>query len=122
MADDPTEALRRLEERLNQASQAAERLLADAARSARGVRPPPAGWQAPDPDPDPRTRGAGAELEALMGAVKLMWDLIPADVLERLVAALRELLLALRALIDFYLEHLERPRSRPEDVRDIPID
>jgi hypothetical protein len=43
-------------------------------------------------------------------------------VLERLAAALRELLLALRALIDFYVDRLER---RPEDgggVQDIPIE
>lgn len=122
MADDPREALRRLEERLSHASEVAERLLAEAARSARGDRPPPAGWQAPDAEPDSRSRGTGGELDVLVGAIKLLRDLIPAEVLERLTAALHELLLALRALIDFYLEHLERPRLRSEEVRDIPID
>jgi hypothetical protein len=133
MTDEPQEALRRLEERLNQASEAAERLLAEAARSARdrasdGERsaqsegPPPSGWQMPRADEEAHVRGPAAEFEALLAAVGLVRDLIPPDVLARLAAAVRELLLAVRALIDFYLERLERPRPEPERVRDIPID
>jgi hypothetical protein len=34
---------------------------------------------------------------------------------------LREVLLALRALIDWYLERTERRRADPADVEDIPI-
>jgi hypothetical protein len=34
---------------------------------------------------------------------------------------LREFLLTLRSLIDWYLERLDRPRREPE-VEDIPID
>ena len=37
------------------------------------------------------------------------------------MAALRELLLALRALIDWYLERLERRREQSVEVQDIPI-
>jgi hypothetical protein len=47
---------------------------------------------------------------------------VPAEVLERLATALRELLLAVRALIDFYVQRLERPRAPDEEIRDIPID
>jgi hypothetical protein len=133
MTDEPQEALRRLEQRLNQASDAAERLLAEAARSAGnrasdGERsagsegPPPSGWQMPRTDEEAHVRGPAAEFEALLAAVGLVRDLIPPDVLARLAAAVRELLLAVRALIDFYLERLERPRPEPERVRDIPID
>ena len=35
--------------------------------------------------------------------------------------ALRELLLALRALIDWYLERMEQRRKTPTPVEDIPI-
>ena len=118
MTDEPREALRRLEERLSQASEAAERLLGEAARSARGNRPPPAGWQQAT---EPEAERPG-EFEVLLAAVGVVRELIPPDVLARLAAAMRELLLALRALIDFYLERLDRPRSSPEPIRDIPID
>ena len=131
MTDEPQEALRRLEERLSQASDAAERLLAEAARSARAEgpggpstadRPPPSGWQMPGADEEARVRGPAAEFETLMAAVGLVRDLIPPEVLTRLATAVRELLLALRAVLDFYLERLDRPRAEPERVHDIPID
>ena len=51
-----------------------------------------------------------------------MRDLVPPEVVERLAAAVRELLLAVRALIDFYLERLERPGSEPDGLQDIPIE
>ncbi len=120
MPDETPEALRRLEEQLSHATQAAERLIAEAARAARRERPPPAGWQtaAGDDGSGPRP----TELETLLAGLGAMRDLIPAEVLTRLAAALRELLLALRALIDFYVQRLDRPRRAPDEVRDIPID
>ena len=51
-----------------------------------------------------------------------MRDLIPADLQRRLAEALRELLLAVRALIDWYLDRIERRRAEPAEVQDIPID
>ena len=57
-----------------------------------------------------------------MQAISGLRELIPPEVLERIAAALREVLLALRALIDFYLERLERRRSEPTEVQDIPIE
>ena len=112
----PTTRSRRLEQRLSSASDAAERLIAEAARG--GVRkPPPAGWQAP-----PADERRGGELESLIGVVYALRDRIPPDVLERLAAAMKELLLAIRALIDWYLERLERRRAvAPTEVEDIPI-
>lgn len=132
MTGEAPEALRRIEQRLAAASDAAERLIAEAAggdptaHRGRQEKPPPAGWQAPPPDPDPAAnrstrRGAG-ELELLLAGLRLISEVVPAEVLERLTAALRELLLAVRALIDFYLERLERPRNESTGVQDIPIE
>ena len=159
----PEEALRRLEQRLDQASEAARRLMAQAAEEAiraggagkaaggaggpgvagdpargagetagragnaagdsrepRGddpLNPPPAGWQtADDADRDPMS-----ELDPFVALVQAMRDLIPPDLQQRLIAALREVLLALRALIDWYLERLDRRREQGVEVQDIPI-
>ena len=119
MADERPEALRRLERRLSQASDAAERLIAEAARTAQRDPPPAQGWQARADSGEP---ASASELELLLRAVGAMRNLVPPEVLERFAAAVRELLLALRALIDFYLERLERRPSEPDDLEDIPID
>jgi hypothetical protein len=137
----PEEALRRLEQRLDRASEAAERLMAQAAaeavragesvraasEAARGagettpagdpLTPPPAGWQAADDD----ARESTSELDPLVALAQAMRDLIPPDLQRRLVAAVREVLLALRALIDWYLERFESRREQGVDVQDIPI-
>jgi hypothetical protein len=140
----PEDALRQLEARLERASEAAQRLLADAtaraasARAAGGeteprspgdtpsapegpdaaaTEPPPAGWQAPDTGPP----SAGPDLELLLGIVHSVRDLIPPELQRRLAEALRELLLALRALIDWYLDRVERRPAEPTEVQDIPI-
>jgi hypothetical protein len=119
-ADPAPDALRRLEERLDRASRAAERLLAEArgeGRSAAGRKPPPAGWQPPRSDAQDDT-----ELELLAQLIESVRELVPADLQRRLTEALRELLLALRALIDFYLERLEHRHQEPEGLQDIPIE
>jgi hypothetical protein len=114
---DADDALRRLEERLDRASDAAERVIAEAAAAAGRAEPPPAGWQ---------TRGSseassGSDLDVLMQFVHAVRDLIPPELQRRVAEALRELLLALRALIDWYLERSERRRAAPSEVQDIPI-
>ena len=116
------DALGRLEERLDRASEAAERLLADAAGHVTR-KPPPAGWQQP-PDEEAAAGpglGLGAEAELLLALVAGLRDRIPPDLQQRLAEAVREVLLALRALIDWYLERGEHRRSGPSDVEDIPI-
>jgi hypothetical protein len=114
--------LSRLEKRLDRASEAAERLISEAA-SAALRRPPPAGWQSPPPEPD--ESGAplfgASEVDLLLEAIRSLRDRIPPDLQRRLGEALRELLLALRALIDWYLERSERERREPTEVQDIPI-
>ena len=149
----PEEALRRLEQRLDQASEAAERLMAQAAAAAAArvagsagesaagagesaaggnpggapgesgpgagdpATPPPAGWQTTDDG----TRGSTSELDPLVALIQAVRDLIPPDLQQRLIAALREVLLALRALIDWYLDRLDRRREQGVEVQDIPI-
>lgn len=133
MADEE-EALRRLEKRLDQASETAQRLMAEAAAAAtrrreqadaennghEADRPPPSGWQTPDSDSPGHT--PGAELDALIGAIRSLRELVPPEVIQRLAEAVKEVLLALRALIDWYIERLERRRTEPPPVEDIPID
>jgi hypothetical protein len=129
------ETLRRLEARLDRASEAAERLMAQAAEAAAGGavaggesptggdpsagdpgKPPPAGWQIPE---DARSRTD--ELDRFVALAQALRDLVPPELQRRLVAAIRELLLALRALIDWYLERVEHRREQAVEVQDIPI-
>jgi hypothetical protein len=119
--DASREALRRLEERLDRASEAAERLLEEAtaaATRAREPKVPPAGWQASEPEREDRPP---RDLELWLQIARSVRDLIPAELQERLAQALHELLLSLRALVDWYIERLERRRGEPVQVEDIPI-
>jgi hypothetical protein len=116
------DALSRLEERLERASEAAERLLSDATQRA-SRKPPPAGWQQPAAEDDGprRNPGAGGDIDLLLGLLHSLGELIPSELQRRLADALREVLLALRALIDWYLERSELRRAEPVEVQDIPI-
>jgi hypothetical protein len=114
-AEAARDALHKLEARLDRATEAAERLFAEAA-DAVGRKPPPAGWHPPS-DSEPASR----DLELLAGVLQSLRDLIPPELQRRLAEALRELLLAVRALIDWYLDRLERGRPAPAEVQDIPI-
>jgi hypothetical protein len=146
-SDTDADALRRLEERLDRAAAAAERLLGDAvaaagsgagadagsgagadAGSGAGADAgdgspdvPPAGWQQPASDGGP-ARGLGSgELDLLLGVLASLRDRIPPELQQRLADAVREVLMAVRALIDWYLERSERRRAEPRQVQDIPI-
>jgi hypothetical protein len=55
---------------------------------------------------------------ALLDALRRM---VPPELQEQFAALQREVLLTLRALIDWYLERLDA-RSRPVQVEDIPIE
>lgn len=111
-----------LRERLERTQEAAQRLVeeaaAAAARTAGMRRPPDTGWQAPRPE------GAGdsADLHGLLTLGQLARGLVPRELQEQLATVVRELLLALRALIDWYLDRVEaRRRAAPVEVQDIPI-
>jgi hypothetical protein len=113
----PEEALRRLEERLARASEAAERLMTEATSGGRAREgPPPAGWQQAGSG-----QGSAGDVELFSQILGSLRDLIPPELQRRLADALRELLLALRALIDWYLERSEQLRATASEVEDIPI-
>jgi hypothetical protein len=145
-SDTDADALRRLEERLDRAAAAAERLLGDAVtaaggRGGRGAggggggggggddgrdddRPPhvpPAGWQQPAADGGAARGWGGGEVDLLLGVLASLRDRIPPELQQRLADAVREVLLAVRALIDWFLERSERQRAEPRQVQDIPI-
>jgi hypothetical protein len=143
--------LRRLTERLDVAAQRAEQLLTDSVLAAATAqppghpaphsppidphgdplrvadseprRPPPSGWR------DPPLEGRSSrerwldsdELELLMTVLAAVRDRIPPELRRRLADAVRELLMALRALLDWYLERTDRPAHGSADVEDIPI-
>jgi hypothetical protein len=136
VGDNDRDRLRRLAERLDVAAQRAERLLSDsvlaAATSERlgpdddeadGHRPPPSGWQRPRVDDrSDRDRWLDSdELELLLTVLGGVRDRIPPELRRRLADAVRELLMALRALIDWYLERSNRPAQTGTDIEDIPI-
>lgn len=111
-------ALRHLEERLARASEAAERLFAQAAGSVVGGAPSQ-GYQATEQAPEPGR--AADDLALLLSLLDRARDAVPPELRRRLAEALRELLIALRAVIDWCVERLERRRREPLVVHDIPI-
>jgi hypothetical protein len=126
--EDPLDAL---SARIEAASRAAERLVAEATASVRDAaadpgaagdgpqgRPPPRGWATPGAADGDRER---ADAAALVAIIELGRGLIPPELREQLVELFRELLLAVRALIDWYLERLEARRNEQREVEDIPI-
>lgn len=126
---DPLEGLA---DQLRRAAEGVQRTAAEAARAARGgpaddADPaardtPAAGWQLPRDEAESEgARRARSDLDALALLISGARDLVPEDLRRRLAEALRELLLALRALIDWYLERVERRRADPAPVEDIPI-
>jgi hypothetical protein len=86
-------------------------------------RPPPSGWRLPPlDDRSHRERWLDSdELELLMTVLAGVRDRIPAELRRRLADAVRELLMALRAVLDWYLERTDRPAHGSPDVEDIPI-
>ena len=62
------------------------------------------------------------DLELLSQLLRSIRDMIPPELADRLADALKELLLAIRAVLDYCVERLElRARSEPLEVQDIPI-
>ncbi len=118
------DALREVRAHLDEAHAAADRLVQEAQRQAEeaaGEAPPgvpPRGWDTGRGD------SSAPDLGALMALLDAVRDAVPAELSRQLAAALRELLLALRALIDWYLERLGEPAGGPArpEVEDIPLD
>lgn len=115
----------RLEATLEQASKTAERVISEAAAEAAAAATRLGGRAMPRPQARPATGDSGAaqpvDLELLTELMTSARDLVPVELRRRLAEAVQEVLLAIRALIDWYLERLEPSRGEPDAVEDIPI-
>jgi hypothetical protein len=103
---------------------AADRLVREAEAAARerarsAGDPPPSGYEG---ERAAGERSAFGDLQALAGLVDVARSSMPPEVARQLAAAARELLIALRALIDWWITRLERVPEPPVEVQDIPIE
>ena len=117
--------LRDVRRHLDEAHAAADRLVREAQRQAEAAAEParedvpPRGWASPDSG-----AASAPDLQALVGLLEAVRSAVPPELSRQLAEALRDLLLALRALLDFYIERLGEPapRRRGVEVEDIPLD
>jgi hypothetical protein len=72
----------------------------------------------PAPPPPPGRSFDPATLFVLLDALRRA---APRELEEQVTKLIRDFLLTLRSLIDWYIERLDHPRREPE-VEDIPID
>jgi hypothetical protein len=61
------------------------------------------------------------EIARLLQVVRELRQQIPPELDARLADALHELLVAMRALLDWMIERQERAADQPPEVHDIPI-
>ena len=120
-----------LSERLRSAQQTADRLVREATEAAEGAargtmaggdpaadrRPPPRGYATPGDE----GRSTGADIQALAALLELGRTLLPPELRAQVAELVREILLLVRALVDWYLERVEARRKTPVEVQDIPI-
>jgi hypothetical protein len=141
--EDPLAAL---SERLRAAQETADRLVREATRAATmagadpatdvpgegdsdagpgpaggasgGRRPPPRGYATPGGE---APRSTAADIQALAALLDLGRTLLPPELRAQIAELIREILLLVRALIDWYLERVEQGRKPSVEVQDIPI-
>ena len=107
MSDERLDAVREAERLVREATERAE----EAARSSI----PPRGYDVP--------RGASPfpDLSSLNALLDLARHSLPPDLQRQLQQALRELLIALRAILDYSIDRLEPSPPESTPVEDIPI-
>ncbi len=114
MPDDPDDPIDELRERIRATQREAERLAGEI---------PPGGFETAR-----ENREHADEVQALAALLQTLRDLIPPDLQEQFREVMRQVLLLLRALVDWWLDRLDRdgaPAGGPvvaPDVEDIPID
>jgi len=128
--EDPLAAL---SERLRSAQDTADRLVREATEAAQratmaggdpagdppggaGRRPPPRGYATPGAEP-----GGGVDVQALAALLELGRALLPPELRRQIAELIREILLLVRAIVDWYLERVDERRKAPVEVEDIPI-
>jgi hypothetical protein len=75
-------------------------------------------WQQPYGPPG---RAGLPDLSPILAILESLRRMVPAELQDQFNALQREVLLTIKALIDWYLERLDA-RDRPVKVEDIPID
>ena len=118
------DALAALRERLEKTQRAAQKLAEDAARerdAARaGDKPPLSGWDVPR-----SADAANTELDTLVALLTTLRDVLPPELRAQLAELARQLLVFVRAVLDWWIGRLEqRPAPPPAPgagVEDIPI-
>lgn len=78
------------------------------------------GWTPPEDGPPP-PRSGPFDLSPLFVLIDALRHALPSGVQVQFTNLLREVLLTLRSLIDWYLERLDRGSREPQ-VEEIPID
>jgi hypothetical protein len=90
---------------------------ADSARAAQAGRTPAGGWEVPRSG-----REATSELQLLIDLFERLRSMLPEDIQRQLSDLVRQLLLLVRSLIDWWLSRLDRgDPGREVEVEDIPI-
>jgi len=99
---------------------AADRLVREADAAARErASVPPRGYEGERAEGE---RSAFGDLQAIAGLLETVKGSLPPELARQLAEALRDLLVALRALIDWWIARLDREPAPPVEVQDIPID
>ena len=105
------------------AYEAAEKLVREAqgraeeAARAAEADVPPNGWSASGASPS----DAFPDLGALLRLVEGLRGQLPPELARQVADALRELLIAIRAVLDYTIDRLEPPPLSEREVQDIPI-
>jgi hypothetical protein len=100
-------------ERLMRQAQAAAEAAAAAASAI-----PPRGYAVPGEE-----RAAPAfDLSQITALIESLRGVVPPELSHQLAEALRQLLLALRAVLDWYIARLDGDEPPPRDVQDIPVE
>jgi hypothetical protein len=108
--------------RLDDAHAAADRLMREAEGRARDApETPPRGWDVPR-EQHGSTAGPFADLAALAALLDSLRGQIPPELARQLADAVRELLVAVRAVLDYAIGRLEPRAPAEREVRDIPIE
>src|SRR4051794_39207016 len=105
MPPPPADPLRDLRDRLQATQEAAARLAADAARARAAEsesRVPPAGWAAPQERASMRD-----ELEEVAVLLRALRELVPDELQHQVAEVLKQVLLLLRALLDWWVDRLD---------------
>lgn len=116
-----SDPLSQMRSQVDAAYAAADRLVreAEAAARERVDEVPAAGFEGERAESE---RSAFPDIAALAGLLEAARSSVPPELARQLAEAARELLIALRALIDWWIARLERESEAPVEVEDIPID